>query len=70
MVQGEVVVCSDGSRRDHNENSARCEIQSQGATPKLGRCSLNVDTIRAIVGVVSPGVICSDAAGGAPAGMV
>ena len=35
---------------------ARCEIQPQGATPKLGRCSLNVDTFREIIGVVSPGV--------------
>ena len=34
---------------------ARCEIQSQGATFKLGRCSLNVDTLREIVGVASPG---------------
>ena len=50
---------------------ARCEIQSQGATPKLGRCSFNVDTFREIAGVVSPGVqYCSDVAGGAPAGMV
>jgi hypothetical protein len=35
---------------------ARYEIYSKSDTPKLGRCSLNLETFREIVGVVRPGV--------------
>ena len=33
-----------------------CEIQSKGDTPKLTRCSVNLEMFRAIVGVISPGM--------------
>ena len=35
---------------------ARCKIHSKTTPPKLGRCSLNLETFREIVGVVRPGV--------------
>ena len=33
----------------------RCEIQSKGDTPKLIRCSMNLEIFREIVGVIIPG---------------
>jgi hypothetical protein len=34
----------------------RCEIQSKGDTPKLMRCSMNLEIFREIAGVISPGM--------------
>ena len=34
----------------------RCEIQSTGDTPKLTRCSINLEIFREIDGVISPGM--------------
>ena len=34
----------------------RCEIQSKGDTPKLARCSVNLDIFRETAGVITPGL--------------
>ena len=34
----------------------RCEIQSKGDTPKLVRCSVNLDIFRETAGVIKPGL--------------
>ena len=38
------------------KSPARCEIHPKSDTPKLGRCSLNLQTFREIVGVIRSGV--------------
>ena len=49
----------------------RCEIQSKGDTPKLVRCSVNLDIFRETVGVITPGLqYFSEVAGDAPGGLV
>ena len=55
LVCGEVA-SSDGIGRYHNENSGQERKHSNNDTPRLGRCALNVETFREIVGVVRPGV--------------
>ena len=71
FVGGEVVDCSDGIRRDHNEISGQVRNTFKERHPKLGCCSLNLDTFPEIVGVVRPRVqYFSEVAGGAPSGMV
>ena len=48
-----------------------CEVQSKGDTPKLMRCSMNLEIFREIVGVIIPGTqYFSEVAGDAPGGLV